>query len=174
MWSKIKESINNNIKLLIRIIEDLWVKYSIVICIVLALIFATTHYLGFLINVRELVDSIINFSSIVIGVTGVFLTLIVTLKESPVFERLKKYFPIINKTLYFSLRNQIFYGLVVVIISILINSLPASPYRFLSSIGVGIWFFFFWKLTLGSFYTVKLITDLVVRNFDDTERKLRI
>ena len=26
MWSKIKESINNNIKLLIRIIEDLWGK----------------------------------------------------------------------------------------------------------------------------------------------------
>jgi len=174
MRAKIKKLIEEKTQTMIRLIEDLWVKHSLVICFVLALIFAIARYLELMNNVRELVDSVINFSSIVIGVTGVFLTLIVTLKESPVFERLGKVFPKITNTLYMSLRNQIFYGLIVVILSILINTLPASPLKILSSIGVGVWFYFFWRLSLGSFYTVKLITDLVVRNFEDNDRNSRM
>lgn len=165
-----KKKLNRTVELL----EDIWVKFATVICFIFASIFTLLHYFGMIQNIRSVVDSVINFSSIVIGVTGVFLTLIVTLKESPVFERLKQHFPIINKLLYTSLRNQIFYGLIVVILSIFIISLPSSPYRYLSSIGIGIWFYFFFRLTLGSFYTVKLITDLVVKNFEDIDRKTRI
>lgn len=174
MRIKLKNIYGKGLIIIIEKLENYWSKFSFEICFLLALVFAFGHYFGFITNVRTLVDSIINFSSIVIGVTGVFLTLIITLKESPVFERLGRFFPIINKFLYTSLRNQIFYGLIVVILSILINSLPSSPFKYLASIGVGVWFYFFWRLTLGSFYTVKLITDLVVRNFEKEERKTRI
>lgn len=147
-------------------IEDFWVKHSILLCFFLGLAAGVVHFFEYIQNVREMAGDAINFSSIVIGVTGVFLTLIVTLQESPVFERLRKFFPSVQITLYKTLQKQIYYGLLLVIMSVLIKSLPASPYKILSSIGVSIWFTLFWLVSLGAFYTIKLVTDLVVKNFD--------
>ncbi|WP_052749663.1 hypothetical protein [Heyndrickxia coagulans] len=169
MWSKMK-----NLNFISRRLEKLWIKFANLICLLLSVVVAIAHYYGLIRNIRHLMESVINFSSIVIGIMGVFLSLIITLKESPVFERLRSLFPNLQRTIYISLRNQIYYGLIVVILSIFINSLPHSPLLILASIGVCVWFFFFWKLTLGSFYTVKLITDLVVRNYEVPKRKERI
>lgn len=146
-------------------IEDIWVKYSIVICVLLSVATGIFHYYGWITNIRSSTANVVTFASIVIGVSGVFLTLIITLQESPAFSRLRAHLPTIQKNLYKSLRTQINYGLIVVMLSIAINGLPAAPYKYLASIGVGVWFLFFWLMTLGSFYSVKLITDLILKNF---------
>lgn len=166
MRSKTKEKLNK--------LEDLWVKYYLLICIFFGSVVGLLHYFRFIENVRDMVANAINFGSIVIGVTGVFLTLIVTLQESPVFERLKQFFPSIQTKLYRTLQWQIYFSLILVIMSILIISMPAAPLRIFASLGVTIWFTFFWLVSLGSFYSVKLITDLVVRNFDIPTRDSRM
>jgi len=159
-------------KLLIWV-EDLWVRSSVYVCVVLGLTSGALHFFGYLVNVRSSTANIITFASIVIGVTGVFLTLIITLQESPVFTRLRNYFPAVQSQLYSNLRTLINHGLVVVILSIGINSMPPSPFKWLASVGVAIWFYFFWSMSLGAFYAVKLITDLVVKNFNIPTRTTR-
>lgn len=151
-------------------IEDIWLKHSLLICIVLSIITGILHYYGWVTNIRSSTSNVVTFASIVIGVSGVFLTLIITLQESPVFNRLRQYFPTVQTKLYVSFRTQINHGLIVVILSIIINSLPPAPIKYLASIGVAIWFLFFWLMTLGSFYSVKLITDLIVKNFNNNSR----
>jgi len=158
---------------IIDLIEDTWVKHSFLICLFLGIASGALHYFGLIANIRVVTGSVVNFASIVIGVSGVFLTLIITLQESPAFNRLREFFPHFQTNLYTSLRNQIGFGLLVVILSIVITSMPPAPYKWLASIGVAIWFFFFWLLSLGSFYSVNLITDIIVRNFNIPVRRSR-
>jgi hypothetical protein len=158
---------------ILNFLEDFWVKHSLWLCVVLGIVTGVLHYIGWITNIRSSTSNVVTFASIVIGIMGVFLTLIITLQESPVFKRLGQYLPAIQTKLYLSLRSQINYGLSVVILSILINSMPAAPEKYLASIGVTIWFTLFWLMTLGSFYSVKLITDLIVKNFNIDSRKSR-
>ncbi|WP_339286658.1 hypothetical protein [Paenibacillus sp. FSL R5-0486] len=154
-------------------VEDTWIKHSFLICVGLGILSGILHYFGLLTNVRTVAGSVVSFASIVIGVSGVFLTLIITLQESPAFSRLREFFPTFQKSLYTSLKSQISYGLIVVILSIIITALPPAPFKILASIGVTTWFYFFWYMSLGSFYSVKLITDIIVKNFDIPKRNSR-
>lgn len=160
-------------KTLFHKLEDMWIRHQLIICTLLSIISGISHYFGFITNIRTVTGNVVNFASIVIGVSGVFLTLVITLQESPVFARLKEFFPSFQKNLYLGLKNQISFGLFVVILSIVITALPPAPYKFLATIGVTIWFFFFWYMSLGSFYTVKLVTDIIVKNFELPTRKSR-
>lgn len=153
--------------------EVIWEKYSIPLSIVASILIGFLYYKGLIVNIRAVTSNIVTFASIVIGVNGVFLTLIITLQESPAFIRLRELFPSFQTKLYLSLRNQIIYGLVVVIISILINLLPPSSNIYFSVLGVTVWFVFFFLMSIGSFISVKLVTDIIVKNFNITTRKKR-
>lgn len=113
------------------------------------------------------------FASIIIGVLGVFLTLLITLQESPIFERLRDYFPTIQKRLFIWLRSQIWTGITVVLFSVVITVMPNSPNRVVSSIVLAVWGTFFWWMSIGSFYTVKLVSDLIIGNFGFPKRTPR-
>ncbi|MEH7436742.1 hypothetical protein V7182_04530 [Neobacillus drentensis] len=153
--------------------EEIWERYSVIISILVGILFGVFYKFGFVTNVRSVTGNIVMLASIVIGVNGVFLTLVITLQESPAFLRLREFFPTFQERLYISLRNQIHYALVVVIISIFINILPPSPNIYFSSIGVSIWFIFFTLMGVGSFISVKLVTDIIVKSFDLPTRKRR-
>ncbi|QGG57423.1 hypothetical protein [Paenibacillus sp. B01] len=154
-------------------IEDIWVKHSIIVCLIIGFLSGALHFFGLITNIRNLMGNVVSFASIVIGVTGVFLTLLITLDDSDVMKRIREFFPAFRLNLYHSLRSQINLGLAVVVGSIIITSLPQAPYRFLASIGVSIWSYFFWYMSLGAFYAVKLVTDIIVKNFDFPQRKSR-
>jgi hypothetical protein len=164
-----KDKIEN----LLLVVEKVWEKHSVVICIILGLITGILYYFNLLSNIRNTVGNVITFSSIVIGVNGVFLTLLITLQESPAFKRLKEIMPSFQTRLYLNLRTQIQFGLLTVIISIVISLLPYSPHKAFSAVGVSIFFIVFWLMTLGSFYTVKLVTDIIVKNFKIPTRNER-
>ncbi|MDN4523172.1 hypothetical protein [Fictibacillus fluitans] len=154
-------------------LEKTWEKNSLYLSVLAGIVIGYLYYRGYLVNIRSVTGNIVTFASIVIGVNGVFLTLIITLQESPAFVRLKEIFPDFQHRLYVSLRNQINFGLLVVLISIIINLLPPSPSKYLSSIGVGIWFIFFSLMGVGSFISVKLVTDIIVKNFNFPTRSRR-
>jgi hypothetical protein len=153
--------------------EVIWEKHSIPLSIAASILIGFFYYKGLIVNIRVVTSTIVTFASIVIGVNGVFLTLIITLQESPAFVRLREFFPSFQTKLYLSLRNQIVYGLIVVIISIAINLLPASPSIYFSVFGVTIWFIFFFLMSIGSFISVKLVTDIIVKNFNIPTRRTR-
>ncbi|MFC7859033.1 hypothetical protein ACFUUY_20860, partial [Bacillus velezensis] len=81
--------------------------------------------------------------------------------------------PYLQKKIYTNLRTQIYYALIVVICSIIVNSLPEICNNILKAVIDGVWFIFIWLMTLGSFYSVKLITDLIVKNFNNPPRNSR-
>ncbi|ARF70585.1 hypothetical protein B7C51_19350 [Paenibacillus larvae subsp. pulvifaciens] len=157
----------------ISVVEVFWERNKVYICLVLGCITGLLYYLGILVNIRSTMSNMITFSSIVIGVNGVFLTLLITLQESPAFERLRIILPSFQTRLFTSLRSQIQYGLVVVMLSIIISMLPITKIKILSAIGVAMYFFFFWLMTFGSFYTVKLVTDIIVKNFKIPQKDSR-
>lgn len=154
-------------------LEILWEKYSIYISVLAGWLIGFLYFKGLVMNIRTVTANIVTFASIVIGVNGVFLTLIITLQESPAFLRLKEIFPSFQTKLYKGLRNQISFGLIVVMISIVINLLPPSPSIYLSAFGVAVWFIFFFEMSIGSFITVKLVTDIIIKNFNIPTRKSR-
>ncbi|MBM7634063.1 hypothetical protein [Geomicrobium sediminis] len=154
-------------------IERFWEKYQVWICLIFALLSAVLYYFSLLQDIRGTLGDVITFSSIVIGINGVFLTLVITLKESIAFERLSFLMPKFQERLYKALRDLILYGLALVTLSVIISLLPSSPSRYLSAMGVSVWFFFFWKVSIGSFYTVKLVTDIVVKSMNTPVRKKR-
>lgn len=151
--------------------EDQWVKRYGVISFIFGLVTGVLFYFGYVTNVRNSIGNVVTFASIIIGILGVFLTLLITLQESLVFKRLKEHFPKTNQSLYLWLRSQIWTGMIVVLLSVIISVLPPSPNKALSTIAVVVWSSFFWLMSIGSFYTVKLVADLVVRNFDIPVRK---
>ena len=166
-----KESIANLPEKFLCFLEDLWVKGALYICALLGIMFGLFYYCGLIGDIEFVILSVVSYASIIIGVTGVFLTLLITLKESVVFKRLERLFPNINIKIYLYLRNLIYYGLLVIVISVLISIAPDIPNKIIASMVIGIWFFFFWLMTIGTFYGIKLITDLIVRNIDFKERK---
>ncbi|ADH05645.1 MULTISPECIES: hypothetical protein [Bacillus cereus group] len=154
-------------------LEIIWEKHSFAISFIICVFVGILYFNGLVTNIRMVTGNVVMFASMVVAVNGVFLTLIITLQESPAFIRLKGIFPDFQKKLYLSLRDQIHFGILVVAMSILINILPPSPNKYLSSIGVGVWFFFFILMGLGSFFSVKLVTDIIVKNFKTPTRSRR-
>lgn len=163
----------NQLKELPNKLEGVWEKHSIIISILIGLSVSGLYYINFIVNIRQAVGNVITFSSIVIGVNGVFLTLIITLQESPAFKRLRDIMPTFEERLYISLRTQIQYGLILVTLSIVINLMPPSPHKLLSTFGVSVWFTFFSLMTIGSFVSVKLVTDIIVKNFNIPKKQRR-
>ncbi|WES34596.1 hypothetical protein P0092_01045 [Ruminiclostridium papyrosolvens DSM 2782] len=51
--------------------------------------------------------------------------------------------------------------------------MPNSPNRVVSSIVLAVWGTFFWWMSIGSFYTVKLVSDLIIGNFGFPKRTPR-
>ncbi|WP_391203229.1 hypothetical protein [Psychrobacillus sp. L4] len=147
-------------------LEPKWEKYSFAISFLVSILVGVLYFWGWINNIRSVTGNVVTFASIVIGVNGVFLTLVITLQESPAFQRLKDIFPPFQAKLYTCLRDQIITGLVVVLISIIINFLPPSPSPYLSIFGVCIWFYFFVQMFVGSIMSVKLVTDIIIKNFN--------
>lgn len=154
-------------------LEDIWVSFNLLICIVLGISTGVMSYFDWIQKLDQNSSNIITFASIVIGVMGVFLGVLASLQDSPTFLRLRQIAPEINKKIYTNLRSQIYYALIVVICSIIINSLPNIQNKIVLSIVDGIWFVFIWLMTLGCFYSVKLITDLIAKSLNNHSRNTR-
>lgn len=145
-------------------LENGWTEYPYVFCSLFGLITAISYYQGFIINLRSTIAHVVVFSAVILGILGVFLTLLITLRESIVFQRMRVFFPDVNEKLFRWIRDQLWSGISVVLLSVIISVLPTPSNKFLSSFGVFIWSTIFWHIGIGSFYTIKLITDLILRN----------
>jgi hypothetical protein len=113
--------------------------------------------------------NIVPFATMLLTIIGVFLTLFITLSDKEIFKRYRMLFPSSNKKIIKYMRLQFFYGIMLVILTILILILPSAG-KF-DSIGVAIWGFFFWGLSFGSIFVVNLLCQLILKDADPSSSK---
>lgn len=154
-------------------LEEKWERHSVIISIIFSVTFSVLYFIGVIENIRYVLSDVIAFTSIVVGINGVFITLVISIKLTPAFQRLKKFLPSLEQRLFVLLKKQVMYGLTVVLLSIIIIILPYSPSRFLSFIGVSIWAYFFISMAIGTYFTMNLIINIILANEEDPKASKR-
>jgi hypothetical protein len=145
-------------------IEDLFIKYLWVLCIVMSIFFAIAYNFGYIKNLRSTMPNVIMFSSIIFVVISFILTLLISLEESLLFKRIKDNFPNVTNDIYLFLNRIIFSSIFVVLLALFITVLPANVNGILKIIILLIGFASFWYMVFGAMYMLKYTTDMVLRN----------
>lgn len=156
MIEKIQKKVNQYTKKF----WDLWEIKGLYVSAVIAIIPLIIYSLGYIDLIRENAGNFITYASALVTINGVFLTLIVTLKQSRLFERLKKFFPHLYAYLYEGLKGQIKSCIIFIAINLIIAVAGPISNDSIALIGMYIWSYFFVSTFLGAFYTLKVVTNL--------------
>ena len=151
---------------------DFWeVKpYFINFLCVIPLVFL--YVFGWLDNIRENTSSVIGYASALITLNGVFLTLLITLKESPIFKYLKDRFPSVHSYLYTGLRRQIRSAIILIVINLAIGIVGEVDNIYLAIFGMIVWSYYLIDVSIGAIYNLKVVTNLATKKFDDDEKPM--
>lgn len=156
MFEKNKKKLSASIKEF----WDLWEKKSIWVSALIAVIPLLIYYFGYLNFIRENTGSFITYASTLVTINGVFLTLIVTLKQSQIFERLRRFFPHLHNYLYEGLKGQIVSCIIFIGINLAISIVGPISNEVVAYVGLYMWSCFFIYTFIGAFYTLKIVTNL--------------
>jgi hypothetical protein len=158
-----------SVKKIFAFIEDAFLKYLWFISVILSILSSIGYMKGYINNIRTTMSNVITFAFIIIVVISLILTLLTSLKESMLFIRIKKMFPIVNKSIYIFLNKIITSAIMIVLIcigiTILQNGLNTNIKVLISLIG----FSLFYYMILGASYMLKYTIDMIVK--DDTTKK---
>lgn len=158
-----------------KFIEKFWDFYEIqgfIINSLVVILLCFIYHLGYLSLIRENVGNLIAYGVALLTLNGVFMTLLVTLKESKVFENLKKYFPVLHENLYEGLKKQVARSIYFIIINLLIGIIGIISNLYIAYTGLIIWSYLLSDITLGSLYNLRVVKKLVEAN--EYTRKSRI
>lgn len=145
---------------------NLWEQSNLFVNIAVASPLILLYFLGSLDNIRESAGSIISYASALLTINGVFLTLLVTLKGSPVFVRLKRLFPKLHNYLYKGLKKQIISCIGLVLVNLLISIVGPTDNLFFIIPGIIIWSYLMIDVSIGALYNLKVVTDLATKEID--------
>lgn len=132
---------------------------AIFICFITVVIYANEYML----SIRGAISDTISYSSIVLGIIGLLIGLLISLKEDSIFferaERFELDRDIYNKLLK-RLRNAFMYNILLVLLSILYCFvIPAMP-LFFKYTGLFIWFYLFIIVSWDVFYLIWIIVKI--------------
>jgi uncharacterized membrane protein len=161
-----KETISSKFEKFSHKIFDYWENHALIVNFLFALIPISMYYFGFLNNIRENTGSIITFAAGLITLNGVFLTLLVTLKGSPIFIRLKSLFPKLHDYLYYGLKKQIISCIYLILINLIISIVGEVDNFILVVTGIVLWSYFMVDVSIGALYNLKIVTDLAIKDVD--------
>lgn len=153
-------------------IFDFWEVKPFFVNIICIIPFVVFYILGWLDNIRENTGSVIGYAGALITLNGVFLTLLVTLKESPIFAYLRDRYPDVHNYLYIGLKRQIRSSIILIVINLFIGIVGVVESKYFSIIGLIIWSYYLIDVTIGAIYNIKVVTNLAVKDFDDDETPL--
>lgn len=145
-------------------IEDLFIGYLWVMCLIMAILFAIAYNFGYIKNLRSTMPNVIMFSSIIFVVITFILTLLISLKESLLFKRMKDNFPKVTDEIYKFVNRIIFSSIFVVLLALFITILPANINVVLKIIILLGGFTSFWYMVFGAMYMLKYTTDMVLKD----------
>ncbi|MEH6892502.1 hypothetical protein V7024_23135 [Bacillus sp. JJ864] len=118
------------------------------------------YYFNYMSNIRENTGSFVAYAVGILTVDGVFLTLLVTLKSSPVMARLKTLFPNLHNFLYQELRKQIASCIYFILINLAIAVAgPVSNYYIICP-GIIFWSYYLVSITIGALFSLKAVMNL--------------
>lgn len=157
-----------------EILENLFVRYMWLIAVVSSIIITSLYHVRILHNVRDTMSDIITFSSVIFVVLSIILTFLLTLKESRLFKRIKRYFPGINTKLYKLFIKVIYMTVFVLIIALIIIVIDFGNVVFIkvliSLIGSGCFVY----MIIGTLYLLRYTADMVINEHKyDVEKQDR-
>ena len=153
-------------------IFDFWEVKPFLVNVICVIPFILFYILGWLDNIRENTSSVISYAGALITLNGVFLTLLITLKESPIFAYLRDRYPEIHNYLYTGLKRQIRSAVILIVINLLIGIVGVVENNYLAILGLIIWSYYLIDVTIGAIYNLKVVTNLAVKEYDDDETPL--
>lgn len=145
---------------------NFWEKYKLFTNLMISLLPIGLYFGGYLSNIRENTGSIISYAAVLVTLNGVFLTLLVTLKGSPIFIRLKTFFPKLHNYLYTGLKNQVKSCIVFMLLNLFISLVGPISNIYFISVGIVCWSYYLVDVSIGSFYNLKIVTDLALDKSD--------
>ncbi|PGS41711.1 hypothetical protein COC58_12430 [Bacillus cereus] len=130
----------------------------------------TLYYFNYMSNIRENTGSFIAYAVGILTVDGVFLTLLVTLKSSPVMERLKNMFPKLHNFLYEELRKQIASCIYFILINLAIAVVGPISNIYVICAGIIFWSYYMVSITLGALFSLKAVMNLATSEVEKRKK----
>ncbi len=152
-------------------LEDLFVMKLFYICFFFALVCTFLYYKGYIQNVRGSLTNVITFASLIFVVLSLILTLLISLKNGPLFNRIGSDISKLTKEVYKFLNKIILTSAIVVLICLVIGTLPININRIIKIMFSILGFTTFWYMFFGVFYMLIFTTDLVVKDTTIIEEK---
>ncbi|WP_437629206.1 hypothetical protein [Clostridium paraputrificum] len=149
-------------------IEECFIKHLFLSCAPFSALCTYFYKKGMINNVRESLGDVTTFASLLFAVLSLILTLLISLKNSTLADRIGVNISKLSKEIYNFLKRIILTSILVVIICLVINVLPNSISRIYKIIVCFIGFMAFWYMTFGSIYMLIFTTDLVIKDATKT------
>lgn len=147
------------------------INYAVFFCFSIVGIFF--YCKGYLKSIRFGISDTIAVSSIILGILGVFIGILIGQRENSKFFKatqrndLGKNFFV---KLMAKIRNQFFYNIVFIVFTLLCDFLPVGINSVLKIFFLVIWFWLFMVILWGVFYIVSVIVDISINDTNMNDR----
>lgn len=145
-------------------IEECFIEHLFWWCIPFSILCTCFYIIGMINNIREALGDVATFSSLIFAVLSLILTLLISLKNSTLVEKIGVNISKLTKKIYKLLKRIILTSILVIIICLVIRVLPNSISRIYKIIICLIGFISFWYMTFGSIYMLIFTTDLAIKD----------
>ena len=152
-------------------IEEYFIEHLFISCIPFSILCTHFYMKEMIINIRDSLGDVATFSSLLFTVLSLILTLLVSLKDSTLVEKIGINISKLTEETYKLLKRIILTSILVVILCLVIKVLPTSLFREYKMIICFIGFMAFWYMTFGSIYMLIFTTDLAIKDAIKTKEK---
>lgn len=147
-------------------------RYVIAILLGLAMLFLYNN--KFMLSIRGAISDTISFSSIVLGILGLLIGLLISLKDDSFFFKQAKKYDLkdeIYKVLMVRLRNAFMFNLALLLLSVIYCFVIPNINFWLKSSGLIIWFFLFLIVSWDTIFLIWIIVKICI--FEPEENSTR-
>ncbi|MBG9716488.1 hypothetical protein [Bacillus cereus] len=158
------------LKTFVTFFWGVWESKRFLVNLLVSVLPITLYYFNYMPNIRENTGSFIAYAVGILTVDGVFLTLLVTLKSSPVMERLKNMFPKLHNFLYEELKKQIASCIYFILINLAIAVVGPISNRYVICAGIISWSYYMVSITLGALFSLKAVMNLATSEVEKRKK----
>lgn len=166
------KNISEKRKKVIKDFWNFWENKNYVINSFIVIVLCLVYHFGYLGFIRENAGNLIAFGVALLTLNGVFMTLLVTLKESPIFEQLRKHFPALHDNLYEGLKNQVARSIYFILINLIIGIVGGVSNIYVAYCGLILWSYLISDISFGTLYNLRVVKQLVEAKIATKQRRV--
>lgn len=159
-------------------IKDFIDKYRLILAIFISVVLGYLYFKGNLRSVRFSVSDAISVASIILGILGVFIGLLISVRSDSFFTKLSEYGSnsSVNAEVIFSrlmtrLRNNFTLNLMFIVLALAVDVLPVTKNLLLKAIFFGGLSLLFFLSVWGAWYLVDLVVSIMLFKPEKSSRK---